>query len=667
MKVSVNWLREYVEIKGERPWLEELFSSMGFPPEEVIPWGDDLVFDLEVTPNRPDCLSHYGLAREISVFTDSPLKRVEFSLQEDEKTADFPIEIQDRGLCPRYVARIVEGVKVGESPRWLKEKLEKVGLQSVNSVVDLSNYLLYAIGHPTHVFDLDKLEGKVIVRRAREGEKILCLDGEERTLSNGDLVIADEKRPVAIAGVIGGEDTGVTPFTTRVLIESAYFDPITVRKTSRRLGLTTDASYRFERGADPMVLEFAADYLAYLIKEVAGGRVLRGRAVAGEYSEQRRIKTSIFFINSRLGQEVEEDFILRKLRGLGAEVRKKGEEVEVIPPSWRRDLNIPEDLVEEVARLKGYGSIEGKLPPVEEPQGLQTPEREMLWKVRRVLTGLGYSEAMTYIWTSPQADKFSGGKGEPIVVQNPLSKENPVLRRSLILTLLESVSLNLRMGRKGVALFEVGRVYWKDGKPEEEKRLALVEAGETKGRTWDSPPLQASFYSLKGTAEALLRVFALEPKFALEDWPLFEEGFSLHWNGLRLGPIKKELLELFQIEVPVFAAELPLKLIPLKVKKAYEDLQNYPSVRRDVSMIFPGDVSFQRIREVVEELSIPILRSFRLIDLYRGESIGEGKKSLTFSFEFRAENRTLRSEEVEAELERIVEALSKKLSGEWRK
>ncbi len=667
MKVSVKWLKEYVDVKEDRRWLEELFSSMGFPPEEVVSWGDDLIFDLEVTPNRPDCLSHYGLAREISVFTDLPLKRIEFSLLEEEEPADFPIEIEEPQLCPKYVARIVEGVKVGESPAWLREKLERVGLQSVNSVVDLSNYLLYAIGHPTHVFDLDKLEGKIVVRRAKEGEKILCLDGEERILTSEDLVIADEKRPVAIAGVIGGEDTGVTPFTTRVLIESAYFDPVTVRRTSRRFGLSTDASYRFERGADPMVQEFAADYLAYLIKKVAGGRVLRGRLAVGSFKEDRKIKTTVSFINLRLGEEVEEDFIVRKLRSLGAEVEKKGDEVEVIPPSWRRDLVIPEDLVEEVARFRGYGSIPGKLPPVEEPQGLQTPERETFWKIRQILTGLGYSEAMTYIWTSPAADKFSGGEGEPILIQNPLSKESPVLRRSLILTLLESVSLNLRMGRKGVALFEIGRVYWKDGEPREEKRLALVEAGEIKGRTWDSPPLHASFYSLKGTVEALLGNFALEPKFASEDWPLFEEGFSLHWNGLRLGPLKKELLEFFDIEVPVFAAELPLKLIPLQVKKPYEDLQNYPSVRRDISMIFPQDVSFQRIREVVEGLSIPILRGFQLIDLYSGESIGKGKKSLAFSFEFRAENRTLKSEEVERELERIAEALSKELSGEWRK
>ncbi len=667
MKVSVNWLKEYVDVKEDRQALEEVFSSMGFPPEEIVPWGDDLIYDLEVTPNRPDCLSHYGLAREISVFTDRPLRKIEFALEEDEEESSFPVEIQEMDLCPRYVARVVEDVEVRESPEWLREKLEKLGLQSVNSVVDLSNYLLYAIGHPTHVFDLDKLRGKILVRRAREGEKILCLDGIERVLTSEDLVIADEGGPVAIAGVIGGEETGVTPFTRRVLIESAYFNPVAIRKTSRRLGLTTDASYRFERGADPMILEFAADYLAHLIRKTSGGRILRGRQVAGEYSEERKIRTSISFIGSRLGAEVEEDFVLWKLRALGARVEKKGEVLEVFPPSWRRDLEIPEDLVEEIARLKGYGSIEGKLPPVEKPQGLQTPVRETLWKVREILTGLGYTEAMTYIWTSPRADEFSGGRGEPVVIQNPLSKEMPLLRRSLILTLLDSVSLNLRMGRKGVALFEIGRVYWKEGEPREERRLALVEAGEIKGRTWDSPPVQASFYSLKGTVEALLRAFALEPKFVLEDWPLFEEGFSLHWNGLRLGPLKKELLELFDLEVPVFAAELPMGLLPLEVRKPYEDLQNYPSVRRDLSMIFPAQVSFQRIREVVEGLSIPILRSFRLIDLYSGEGIGEGRKSLTLSFEFRAEDRTLRSEEVEEELGRIVDALSKKLGGEWRK
>ncbi len=667
MRVSVEWLRDYVDLRGDRKELEELFSSMGFPPEEIVEWGDDLIFDLEVTPNRPDCLSHYGVAREISVFRDLELKPVDFFLEEDERSAEFPIEIKDPDLCPRYVARIVEGVKVGESPDWLVEKLEKMGLQSVNSVVDLSNFLLYAIGHPTHVFDLDKLSGAIVIRRVREGEKLLCLDGVERTLTPDDLVIADRRGPVAIAGVIGGEETGVDFSTTRVLIESAYFHPVAIRKTSRRLGLTTDASYRFERGADPKVQEFAADYLAYLIKEVSGGRILRGRLVAGGYEESRRIIITFPFINSRIGQPVDRDFVVKKIAKAGAEVKVDGDKIEVIPPSWRRDLEIPEDIVEEVVRFMGYGAVEGKLPPVEAPQGLHTPERELLWRLRNYLAGLGYSEAMTYIWTSEEADRFSGGKGEPLRIKNPIIKEMPLLRRSLVPTLLESVSLNLRMGRKGVRLFEIGRVYWKEGRPKEEKRLAILEAGEVKERTWEAPPQQASFYSLKGTVEALLERFSLAPAFELASHPMFEDGFFLQWEGVKIGVLKKELLSIFSIEIPVFAAEIPISVFPYQAERKYEDLARFPYVRRDISMTFPSEVKFEQVRKIVASLSIPILKNFRLIDLYQGGGIGEGRKSMTFSLEFRAGNRTLTSEEVDAEVQRVVEKLEKELSGALRR
>ncbi len=667
MRISVNWLKEYLDLKLNRHELEALFSSMGFPPEEIIDWGDDLIFDLEVTPNRPDCLSHYGIAREASAFLNLPLGKIEFSLKESDEKADFPIEIKERNLCPKYVARIVEGVEVGASPNWLVEKLEKMGLQSINSVVDLSNFLLYAIGHPTHVFDLDKLEGGIIVRRAEEGERLICLDGEERELSGEDLIIADHGGPVAIAGVIGGEESGVDFSTRRVLIESAYFDPVTVRRTSRRLGLTTDASYRFERGADPMVQEFAADYLAHLISQVAGGRVLKGRLVAGDWKEERRIKTSFSFINSRIGQKVEREFIQKKLISLGAVVRVEGDSLEVIPPSWRRDLSIPEDLVEEVARFLGYGTIKGKLPPLERPQGLNTPQRDVLWRVRNYLAGLGYSEAMTYIWTSIRADEFSGKRGRPLRIKNPVDKEMPILRRSIILTLLESVSLNLRMGRKGVRLFEIGRVYWWDEEPKEEKRLAIVEAGEIKERTWEEGPREASYYSLKGTVEALLERFSLKPNFTMAFHPLFEDGFSLSWQGLNLGVIKKQALELYGIEVPVFAAEIPLSLFPLEIRREYEDLAKYPYVRRDISMVFPERVRFQDVEKVLDSLSIPILRNFRLIDLYRGEGVGPGHKSMAFSLEFRAGDRTLTSEEVDEQVKRIIAALEKELSGELRK
>ena len=665
MKVSLEWLKDYLDISLSRRELEELFSEMGFPAEEVVSYSDDLIFDLEVTPNRPDCLSHYGIAREMAVFLNLPLKLPEFPLEEADEKAEFDIKIEAPDLCPVYVARVVEGVEVKESPDWLKERLEKIGVQSINSVVDLSNYVLFAFGHPTHVFDMDRLEGGLKIRRGR-GEKILCLDEVEREVTEQDLVIADFQKPVAIAGVIGGEDTGVTFSTKRVLIESAYFKPESVRKTAKRLGISTDASYRFERGADPMAPEKMADILAYLISRYSGGRVLRGRLVQGSFKDDRKIFTTIEFLNQRLGTEVQEEFVVGKLEKMGCTVKVQEGRLEITPPSWRRDLEIAEDIVEEIARLKGYEKFPSELPSFSLPQGLRTPLRELRWELRQKLAGLGYMEAMTYIFTSEEKDRFSGGKGKPLSLSNPLSKEEPLLRRSVLLTLLDSLSLNLRMGNRGAALFELGRVYWEEKEPMEEERLAIVEAGILQEKPWLGPQVEASFYSLKGALEALFAHFGVKGKFEEASHPMFEEGYTLKYGNAWLGVVREELTQKYDIEQTVFAAEIPLEMFMKGRREEFRDVIKLPSIKRDVSLIFPASVRFADIKEVVESQRLPILYRFSIMDLYRGKGIGEDEKSLTLSFVFRSEERTLRSEEVEQALEGIINILEKKFGARRR-
>ncbi len=660
MKVSINWLKEYVDFDlGEKP-LEELFSEMGFPVEEIIEFGDDQVFDLEITPNRPDCLSHYGIAREMAAFLDLNLKEPEFPLKEENKDAEFDVKIEDQELCPKYVARILEDVEVKDSPEWLKNKLKKMGVQSKNSVVDFSNYILFAFGHPTHVFDMDKLQGGLRIRKGK-GEKILCLDEELREVTQDDLIIADLRAPVAIAGIIGGEESSVTFSTRKVLIESAYFNPQSIRKTSKRLGISTEASYRFERGADPEVPERIADVLASLISKYSGAKVLRGRIMKGELKEKREISTSREFIEKSLGANLEQEFFKNKLSKIGCKVEKEGKILRIKPPSWRRDLEIPEDIVEEIARLKGYGVFPSILPSIAQPQGLTTPIRDFRWSLRNLLSSLWYMEAMTYVFVSDEKDKFSGGEGNPLRLMNPLNKKEPLLRRSLILTLLDSVSLNLRMGNKGAALFELGKVYWEEnGESREEEKLALIETGILLDKGWSrEEPLLASFYSLKGTIEWLYSYFGVSLKFREGLHPLFEDGYALNFGNGWMGLVKRELLDIYRIDEEVFAAEIPIKALLNGKVASFRDFLKFPSVKRDVSLLFSLSTKYSEIERKISSLGIPILHSFFLVDLYRGKGIAHNKKSLTFSFVFRTEEKTLKSEEVEKALEDIVRTLER--------
>lgn len=668
MKISRKWLEEYIELKESDEELKKLFTEMGFPVEDEEREGDDVVFELEVTPNRPDCLSHYGVARELSVFLDRELKPFKVDLKEDEPEAEeiARVEIKEPSLCPRYVARVVTGVNVRPSPPWLVEKLRKMGLESINNIVDISNYVLFAFGHPTHVFDLDKLEGKeIIVRKARRGEKLLCLDGVERELVEEDLVIADKERPVAIAGVIGGEETGVTYSTRNVLIESAYFNPITVRRSRRRHGLSTDASYRFERGTDPEFPPLAADLVAYLIQELADGEVKKGRIDVYPLKEERtRIIFTLPSLNERLGVEVDSFLLKTRLEKAGWKWRElSGREVEVIPPSYRRDVSIFEDVVEEAARIYGYDKIPSVLPSFSMPQGLSTPRREKFALLRKVLAGAGYSEAVNYVFVSAGRNSFSEISHPDLKLKNPLSADAPCLRKDVLLTLLDTISLNLRRGAEGARFFEIGKSYWREnGEPREEWRLAIAEAGKVEEKHWSwSGPKEASFYSLKGAVARVVKALYHEVSFKEDASPLFEEGFCMAvmadgnkvgWVGI----VREELKQEADIKEVVFGAEILLeKLLNLPVEPfQFKDLPRFPFIRRDIPFLLPEKYRYSEIERALKDANFKWLEKFFLLDEYRGKGIEEGKRSLTLSFIFRSREKTLKKEEVEKVIEEII-------------
>ncbi len=679
MKISRKWLEEFIDLKEDTEKLRELFTSMGFPVEEEEVDGDDIIFDLEVTPNRPDCLCHYGIARELAVFLDRDVKPIHEKPEEDGPAVEEQawVRVEEAQLCPRYVARVVLDVEVKPSPLWLQEKLRKMGLEPINNIVDISNYLLFAYGHPTHVFDLDKLEGRgIVVRKAREGERILCLDGVERELSSQDLVIADEKRPVAIAGVIGGEETGVSWSTKNVLIESAYFNPSTVRRTAKRLGISTDASYRFERGADPEFPPVAADLVAYWIQKLAGGRVAKGRIDVRALSVPApEIVFSMKRLQERLGLEVEAEFLKRKLERVGWKWEGDGDKVKVIPPSYRRDVSIFEDVVEEAARFAGYNKIPSLLPPVEKPQGLRSPVREAMERVRRELAGAGFSEAINYVFVSQERNSFSDIEKPGIKLKNPISAVSPWLRKGVLLTLLETVSLNLRRGAEGVRFFEIGKAYWMEGEePKEQWRLALAEAGKVEEKHWSWPsPKYASLFYIKGAVERLVRIFHHRADFRQEDAPYFEPGFSLavFAGGKRigwLGVVREELRQDCDIKETVYGAEILLEeLLSLPEPPfQFKDLPRFPAIRRDIPFLVPLEVSYAEIEKGLKEAGIDMVESFFLIDEYRGKGIPEGFRSLTISFILRSSERTLTKEEADEIVQSIESFMASKFSARVR-
>jgi len=669
MKISLEWLKDYVDVGLPLPQLLDRLTMIGLVAERWEERGGDIVLDIETYANRPDTLGHLGIAREIAVMLERPLKEQPWPLTElTVKTSELvDVQILDEELCPRYCGIIVKGVSVAPSPDWLARRIEAMGLKPINNVVDITNYVLFATAQPIHAFDLGKIAGpRIVIRRAKKGESIRTLEGKDAGLSPEMLVIADEKRPVAIAGVIGGEESAVSTATQDVFIESACFDPVSVRKTGKALGLQTDACYRFERGADISFAPKAALMAASLLTQFGGQAT---KDAVDVYPRPRKNKEII--LRSRraadlLGVDVGEEFIEKILALLGFVLKpnQKGTwQVQV--PFWRVDIEREADLVEEIARFYGYDKIPIAVPPLEVLEPVPS-NKEKIRKLCQQLFHRGFDEVINLSFADPDQEAVIAGGKTAVEIRNPISSKASRLRTTILGGLLENTARNKNRGIEGVHIFEVGNIYyWKDGGAGEEQCLGLSTTGPLEAPHWKEKAFETDIFHLKGACEAMMVTLRYEPfSFEEKDHPFFEEGFSLAlvYKGEmigHLGLVRKKILDYYSIEGRLYAAEIGLQALFDKQARPFEffPLPKFPCVSRDLSFLVDRVVPYQEIKRAIEKIAAPHLETFDLVDDYAGASIPGDKKSLSLRFIYRNPKATLLAEEVDKSEAKIIKHL----------
>jgi phenylalanyl-tRNA synthetase beta chain len=652
---------------------------------------DDTVLEVNVTPNRPDALSHLGIAREVAALTAQAVQQPDPKIAEGRTPASESarVRIEDPDRCPRYAARVIENVKVGPSPRWMANRLESCGIRSINNLVDVTNYVLLEYGHPLHAFDLDKLGGaEIVVRVARPGEKLTTLDGKERALDPDDLVIADRDRAQALAGVMGGGDSEVSAGTVRVLLESAYFQPASIRRTSRRHGLHTEASHRFERGADIDAVPKSLDRAAALIAELAGGTVLAGRIDAYPAKVGQRVVALRPAAPSKLlGSPVMAEEAERILSALGFEKASGG----WLVPSWRADVEREEDLIEEIARIRGYDTIASVLPRGPSDLPPEPPEAEVERRIRTALAGAGFVEVVTYSfvapselpWTTVRPYSRFGEAVTSIALRNPISAEQSVMRTSMYPGLLRSLSHNMRHQVDSVRLYEWGRTYAPNPKGGEERRPVAIEplhvagvlAGLRAGRTWTSPDERIDFFDAKGAVEAVLAVLGISgARFvAVELAPYHPRATAevqLASGELvgTIGELHPRAAKMLDVPQGAFLFDLDVERLAraAEARPRHRPLTRFPSVLRDIAVVVDAALSSEEVRKVILDAGQPLVEEARIFDVYTGKPIPEGRKNLAFALSYRAEDRTLTDVEVNDAHARIVAEVNRRLGGSLR-
>lgn len=657
----------------------------------------DTVLDLEITPNRPDCLSMVGMAREVGAMYRRDVTLPLFELEEARNKPNVDqlatVQIEDAERCPRYTARVIKNVKIGPSPAWLAERVMAAGARSINNVVDVTNYILFLFGQPLHAFDYDKLVGSdgkahVVVRAAREGEKLTTLDGEERTLTPDMTVIATPERAVALAGVMGGLDTEITDDSTTVLLEAATFQPGRTSRTSRNLGLISESSMRYERGVDDHPIADYADAAAALLAEVSGGVVCPG--IIDAYpapSPVRQLQFRISRFCSLMGVNVPRTDIIDILERLDCEVvaPAHADTLAVEPPTNRPDLEREIDLYEEVLRLWGMDLVPPTLPASPHRVGTLTADQKLLRTVNRSMTAAGLNETTTYSFAEvgeiADLRMAPEGLGEAVRLINPMNAEQAVMRQSIIPGLLRSVAYNQAHGVKNVQLYETGVVFAaREGakKPKETQKLAGVLAGSMTQDAWNAPAVPFDFFDGKGAVESLARELAL-PKLrfkalAPEDAPHLQPGRAaqvlsggtvLGWVG-ELHPLA---VAAFEAEPPVVAFELDLVALgrASRIARDYCDVPTFPAVGVDLAFVVDDDVTHERMVQCITSAGGKLLDEVRLFDVYRDdERLGAGKKSMAYALTFRAPDRTLTSEEVDKAKEKLIKKVSGATGAEVR-
>lgn len=678
MKLLPHWIRDFVDLKADNATLAHDLTSIGIAVEGIAGQGDSTVFEMEIGTNRPDAMNHYGVAREASAFYDVPLKPIAPKLPPHTDIAGVTITIEDSRYCPRFTARVLRDVTIKPSPARVANRLSLIDQRPINNAVDATNYVLWESGKPTHVFDLDLLEGRrIIVRFARPGEILKTLDGVVRKLSTEDLVVADGKKPVGLAGVMGGYDTMITDRTRNILIESAWWDPATIRKASKRHGLHTDASHRFERGADYESCVVSTNRVAELILNSGGGTLVGDLldVVVGR-RDQAPIVLNISEVHRILGKALGADEVLRILSHLGFETtpgRQENEEFEVTVPSWRLDIEREIDVIEEIARLHGYDRFPNTLPAFTGAV-IELPDARKDTKLRSSLLGLGYNEAVSLTFISEQdAQQFSAAPS--LKLANPLSEEASVMRTSLVPGMLDMLAYNLNRGSNHVRLFEAGNIYEAEGpQSTEPKQLCIAATGRALPANVNRPSEDrpVTFFDLKGDVEDLLSAFSSEKlHYDSETATYYHPGRSARavMDGnlvAQFGQLHPDVAAARKLRQEIYLAEFYLDRLYQNELQAprYRSLPRYPAVDRDFSFTFAGAVTFEQIEEAITKLRLAELRSFSAVEVFRGGSLQAGTYSILLRAVFQSGERTLREDEVaqwSAQIIRALEALDGKL------
>lgn len=692
MKILYNWLKEFADVSAPAAELRSRLSMTGVSIDSVEETAAGPVLDAEITINRPDLLSHLGIAREAATIYRLPLKTIQPKLKELPASAAQAarVEIAAGDLCRRYTARIVRGVKVQPSPEWLRQRLEALGHSSINNVVDVTNYVMLELGQPLHAFDLSKIaEQRIIVRAANAGETIRTLDGVERKLSKGMCLICDARAPVAIGGVMGGAASEISVGTRDILIESAWFDPVSIRRTSKTLGLRTEASMRFERGANIEMAALASKRAAQLIQELAGGEIASGSAdVYPHPAAQRGVELSRRELLRVMGADVPDREIEEILAALGfAPMRvdaNRGSAGSLVAawactvPSWRGDVTREIDLIEEVARHHGYENFPSRLPPSRTPAARprHAAEEERL---RGILVALGYREMIAIPLVNAERDAlFREPEIAPAQIANPLSEDASVMRSSGAVSMCGALEWNVNHDQKTLRLFEFGKSYEvQNGKPVETHVLTLGAIGFAREQSIYEAARTFSFADLKGELDQILKISGGATWEPVEK-PWIEKGnaarITLTSNRSAIGyagRLAEAVAQRFKLRQEVYIAELQLEpllraMAEHRTSARYEPLPRFPAVERDFSLLLPEHTKFAQIERAVQALAIPELRGFKAVDLFRGGQVAAGKYSLLLRVTFQSETATLTDAQLADFSARIASALGEKIGAVLR-
>lgn len=724
MRIPLEWLKEFIDIKESPADVAQRLTMIGLEVEALEEIEDDIVFDINVTPNRPDCLSIIGIARELSAIYKIPIRFPEHNIVAKIKELGFNVNILDKDLCHRYSGRIIKNVKISESPDWIKKRLHKCNIRSINNIVDITNYVLLELGHPLHAFDLRKIKGNLIIVGTPNSVKgqdfsarIKTLDGIDREVPADALIIWDSERPIAIAGIMGGIDTEVTDSTVDLFIESAYFDPLSIRRTSKKLGLKTESSYRFERGTDIKMLKKSLDRATYLIKKIADGDVYGKLDIYPKRFITETITVRLGRINEILGINLSKKDILNSLRSLGLEIEDLVDRLRIKPPAFRRDIQNEYDIIEEVARIYGYDKIPSDLPKatigIQKRKLFKDRERRITNDLRQSLFKMGFMEVINYSFMSiqeldllkiPENDERRNLVG----ILNPLKAEESYMRTTLLPNLIRNFKYNIYHGNREIRLFEIAKVFIRQQSEdrlhkkdplqtltfnlpnERENFAALYYKEKGKALYRDDTP---DFYIVKGIIEAILNDLKIfEYSFVRSSEPFLHSGQSadIYIRGQKreertqttelspqpikigyIGALSPEIVDSLDIKLQkpsIIVLEISLNnLIPQSIREIkYKPLPRYPIIERDIAIIVDSSLEASSLLKWLKSYPSELIEEIYIFDVYQGKNIPKGKKSIAFSVLYRASDRTLMDSEVDSLHNSLITYILDKTKGQLR-